>query len=143
MSNADTHPVDRHVGERVRAWRKRRGLTQSGLARSVGVTFQQIQKYESGQNRISASMLVALARSLQVPVLALFDGLREAVGDDGDLARRASFILSSKAASRLLALMASLPLSEQIQIVDSLRELSFELRLAIGSTPSRAPKAQP
>ena len=135
MSDPEIHPVDRHVGEQVRAWRKRRELTQAQLAACVGLTFQQVQKYETGQNRISASMLVDLARSLETPVPAFFEGLPEAAGQDGDLARRASFILSSQAASRILNLLASLPLSAQIRIVDLLRELSFELRAAIGSAP--------
>ncbi|HEY2660386.1 MAG TPA: helix-turn-helix transcriptional regulator [Caulobacteraceae bacterium] len=134
MPNQDIHPVDLHVGEQIRAWRKRRELTQAQLARSVGLTFQQVQKYETGLNRVSASMLVDLARSLEAPVWAFFEGLPEVGGLDGDLARRASLILSSQASSRLLGLLASLPLSAQLRIIDSLRELSFELRAAIGST---------
>ena len=143
MSRSEMHPVDRHVGEQLRVWRKRRGLTQAQLARSVGLTFQQVQKYESGRNRISASMLVELAQSLQAPVLAFFEGLPGMGRRDGDLARRASFILSSPAASRLLKLLADLPLSAQIQIVDDLRSLSLELRTAIGSSPSKSGQGQP
>jgi transcriptional regulator with XRE-family HTH domain len=65
-------PVDVAVGERVRALRQACGLTQGQLGREVGVTFQQIQKYERGANRISASMLVRISRTLDAPLIALF-----------------------------------------------------------------------
>ena len=63
-----THPVDLHVGKRLRARRRLLGLTQETLAKAVDIRFQQIQKYESGANRISASRLWALAKALEVPV---------------------------------------------------------------------------
>ncbi|GAA0627142.1 helix-turn-helix transcriptional regulator [Brevundimonas kwangchunensis] len=65
-------PVDRHVGARIRAERTQAGLTQSQLGAAVGVTFQQIQKYERGANRVSASMLVRTAKALGVSVNCLF-----------------------------------------------------------------------
>jgi transcriptional regulator with XRE-family HTH domain len=72
---ADRHPVDVHVGQAVRWRRKLRGLSQEALARRLGLTFQQVQKYETGANRISASALHAIARTLEVPVSAFFEGL--------------------------------------------------------------------
>jgi transcriptional regulator with XRE-family HTH domain len=65
-------PVDRFVGARIRAERGQAGLTQSQLGAAVGVTFQQIQKYERGANRVSASMLVRTAKALGVSVSCLF-----------------------------------------------------------------------
>lgn len=65
-------PVDRYVGARIRAERTQAGLTQSQLGAAVGVTFQQIQKYERGTNRVSASMLVRAAKALGVSVSCLF-----------------------------------------------------------------------
>jgi len=73
------HPVDVHVGQAVRWRRKLRGLSQQALARRLGLTFQQVQKYETGANRISASALHAIARTLEVPVAAFFEGLPDAV----------------------------------------------------------------
>ena len=70
-----THPVDSHVGKRVRHRRKLLGMTQQELAQTVGIRFQQIQKYESGANRVSASRLWDLSRALQVPVAYFFEGL--------------------------------------------------------------------
>jgi transcriptional regulator with XRE-family HTH domain len=67
------HPVDIHVGTRVRARRTLLGMTQTGLGDAIDVTFQQMQKYEKGTNRISASRLYGLAGALDVPVDYFFD----------------------------------------------------------------------
>ena len=64
-------PIDVAVGARIRLLRKVRGLSQQVLAEAAGVTFQQIQKYESGANRVSASMLTRIAKTLVVPVAEL------------------------------------------------------------------------
>lgn len=69
------HPIDLHVGARLRQRRCLVGMTQQKLADAVGIKFQQIQKYESGANRVSASRLWALAEALEVPVSHFFDGL--------------------------------------------------------------------
>ncbi|RFB04454.1 helix-turn-helix domain-containing protein [Parvularcula marina] len=69
------HPIDLHVGQRLRQRRCLLGMTQQKLAESVGIKFQQIQKYESGANRVSASRLWALAEALEVPVSHFFEGL--------------------------------------------------------------------
>src|SRR5437762_9489871 len=65
-------PVDVAVGARIRLLRKVRGLSQQALAESAGVTFQQIQKYERGANRVSASMLSRIALTLEAPVSEMF-----------------------------------------------------------------------
>ena len=65
-------PVDTYVGDRIRAERIRAGWSQTDLGRAIGVTFQQIQKYERGTNRVSASMLVRSAKALGVAVADLF-----------------------------------------------------------------------
>jgi transcriptional regulator with XRE-family HTH domain len=69
------NPVDLHIGQRVRHRRWLLGMTQQQLALAVGIRFQQIQKYESGANRISASRLWDLARALDMPVSFFFEGL--------------------------------------------------------------------
>ncbi|MCA8889732.1 MAG: helix-turn-helix transcriptional regulator [Parvularculaceae bacterium] len=71
------HPIDLHVGARLRQRRRLLGMTQQKLAESVRIRFQQIQKYESGANRISASRLWSLASALDVPVAFFFEGLDE------------------------------------------------------------------
>ncbi len=69
------HPVDAHVGNRVRLRRTLLGMNQTQLGEALGLTFQQIQKYERGFNRISASRLWQLTEILDVPLLFFFDGL--------------------------------------------------------------------
>lgn len=67
------HPIDVHVGLRVRQRRALLGMTQTDLAKAVGLTFQQVQKYESGFNRVSASRLFEFASVLDVPISHFFD----------------------------------------------------------------------
>ena len=67
-------PVDVLVGRNIRICRLQRGLSQSGLGRQIGVTFQQIQKYENGTNRVGAGRLSDIARVLGVPLATLFEG---------------------------------------------------------------------
>lgn len=69
------HPVDVHVGERVRMRRKMLGMSQETLGLAMGISSQQIQKYERGANRISASKLFQAAGVLSVPISYFFDGL--------------------------------------------------------------------
>ena len=66
-------PIDTQVGLRLRLFRKSQGVTQTALAEQIGVTFQQIQKYESGKNRISPSRLQMVSRALNTPVERFFD----------------------------------------------------------------------
>lgn len=68
-------PVDLHVGTRLRLRRVLLGLSQTQLAESVGLSFQQVQKYERASNRVSASMLYHLAEALDVPIGFFFDGM--------------------------------------------------------------------
>lgn len=69
------HPTDIHVGLRVRQRRALLGMSQTALANAVGLTFQQIQKYERGTNRASAGRLFEFSRVLDVPVSYFFEGL--------------------------------------------------------------------
>lgn len=71
------NPVDRHVGLRIRMRRKSLGMSQERLAEAVGLTFQQIQKYERAANRVSASKLWELAQALETSVPYFFEGLSE------------------------------------------------------------------
>lgn len=72
--------VDTFVGKQIRTRRMERGKSQSDLAGAIGVRFQQIQKYESGVNRVSASRLWAIADALATPIEYFFDGLDDAIG---------------------------------------------------------------
>lgn len=76
MAAAKTpNPIDVHVGERVRMYRIKANLSQDFLGKQLGITFQQIQKYEKGSNRIGASRLQQISEILGVPVASLFENL--------------------------------------------------------------------
>ena len=79
-----TNDIDLHVGKRLRRRRRLLGLTQQQLAESVGIRFQQIQKYECGANRVSASRLFELAESLDVPVQYFYEGLSRRDENSGE-----------------------------------------------------------
>lgn len=68
------HPVDTHVGARVKSRRLMLGLSQEELAKSIGLTFQQVQKYERGTNRISVSRLADISRALKSPIDYFLEG---------------------------------------------------------------------
>jgi len=74
-SPRSANPVDQHVGSRLRLRRQVLGMSQEKLGEALGVTFQQVQKYERGTNRVGASRLWDLARSLNVPVNFFYEGL--------------------------------------------------------------------
>jgi transcriptional regulator with XRE-family HTH domain len=77
------NPVDLHVGARIRMRRKILGVSQERLADDLGLTFQQVQKYERGANRVSASKLYEIARSLQSSVAYFFEGLADPTDLEG------------------------------------------------------------
>jgi transcriptional regulator with XRE-family HTH domain len=74
MSTKAPNPVDRYVGSRVRMRRIMLGMSQEKLGEALGLTFQQVQKYEKGTNRVGASRIQQIAEILQVPVSFLFEG---------------------------------------------------------------------
>lgn len=93
-----SHKVDIHVGERIRARRRSLGMTQEALASAIGLTFQQVQKYERGANRVSASMLYEIAKALNTGIGHFFEGLPATEDPD------AAFDESTVILQRLLAL---------------------------------------
>jgi len=78
LADGQANPIDVHVGARVRLRRTLLGLTQETLGDALGITFQQVQKYERGANRISSSRLWDLSRVLDVPVAFFFDDISDA-----------------------------------------------------------------
>lgn len=98
-------PVDVAVGARIRLLRKLRGMSQQALAEEAGVTFQQIQKYERGANRVSASMLARIAGALNTPVAEMFGETGPASGAVDEVAG----MLAQPGAIDLLRAYAALP----------------------------------
>ena len=115
------HPVDAHVGKRIRHRRWMVGMTQQQLADRVGIKFQQIQKYETGMNRVSASRLWDIAETLGVHIGFFFEGLdekREAVAQvEGDM-------LADKEALELVRSYYAIPEAQRRRLFDLARVLS-------------------
>lgn len=115
------HSVDVHVGQRVRQRRWMVGMTQQQLAQRVGIKFQQIQKYETGTNRISASRLWDIAAVLEVPVAFFFEGLEGQAPDTGE-AR--GDVLTDKEALELVRAYYTIPETQRRRLFDLARVLS-------------------
>ncbi len=113
-------PIDIAVGARIRLLRKVRGLSQQALAEAAGVTFQQIQKYERGSNRVSASMLTRIASALKTPVSEMFG---EGGASSGAIDEVAA-LLSEPGALELLRAYSGLPRgAPRAALVDFVRAL--------------------
>lgn len=120
--------VDRRIGQKVRARRLEITMSQERLAELLGVTFQQVQKYEKGVNRIAASRLFDIARALDVPVAQFFEGISGARGVAEDASE--SFLydtLSTPEGLQLVAMFASIK-SQRIRrrVLDLVRALTDE-----------------
>ncbi len=129
MANA----TDLHVGKRLRRRRRLLGLTQQQLAESIGIRFQQIQKYECGANRVTASRLYELAVALNVPVNYFFEGLQQlatpatpgAPANDRDLI--AADVLSQKETLELIRAYYKLGERPRRRLLDLAKALQDEI----------------
>ncbi|MDO6589221.1 transcriptional regulator [Loktanella sp. D2R18] len=118
------HPVDVHVGKRIRHRRWMNGTTQQQLAENVGIKFQQIQKYETGMNRVSASRLWDIAHVLDVPVSFFFEGLEQEADADAPNGNMPGDILTDKEALELLRSYYAIPENQRRRLFDLARVLS-------------------
>ena len=104
-ANLEARDVDTHVGAQVRRRRMLAGLTQQDVAKVLGVSFQQVQKYENGANRISAGRLFILARILGTDLIEFYDGLDRAPSETASLSttdlKRAENFMRSREGLRL------------------------------------------
>ena len=117
-----THPVDVHVGKRIRHRRWLVGMTQQQLAERVGIKFQQIQKYETGANRVSASRLWDIADALEVPVSFFFEGLEANETESNDSVP--ADILGDKEALDLVRSYYAIPENQRRRLFELARVLS-------------------
>lgn len=119
------HPVDVHVGKRVRHRRWMVGMTQQQLAGKVGIKFQQIQKYETGMNRISASRLWDIAEALDVQVSFFFEGIDAQVDANGpDKTGIPGDILADKEALELIRSYYQIPEGQRRRLFELARAIS-------------------
>lgn len=141
--------TDLHLGRRLRQRRWMLGLTQSQVGERVGIKFQQVQKYETGQNRISASRLWDLARALDVPVSHFYDGLQSAPEDQAATpetpaeidAASVSSVLTDREAVELLRAYFTLPDTPRRRLLEFIR--SFARLEALGGGAEAAPADPP
>ena len=119
-----THHVDVHVGKRVRHRRWLIGMTQQQLAQQVGIKFQQIQKYETGANRISASRLWDIAEALDVPVSFFFEGLEESEKETAGKKSVPADLMGDKEALDLVRSYYAIPENQRRRLFELARVLS-------------------
>ena len=136
--------MDVHVGLRVRLRRKQLGLSQERLAEGLGLTFQQVQKYERGTNRISASKLFEISRILEVPIAYFFEGIDGATHPGTDRYTQAY----NNVIEQMLAEPNGQELAEAFlsirrrSIKKQLAHLIREIAAANASEPSAAPETE-
>lgn len=147
--------VDAHVGQRVRMRRTLLGMSQEKLGEAIGLTFQQVQKYERGSNRISAGTLYRLGQVLDVPVSFFFDCYEDPDSPNRSLARDDNAPLSdsqiSRREARLLRLWRAAPSHVSDELLSLLSSLSPGLReaqdggepIAPGFAEASAPSPRP
>lgn len=129
------HPVDIHVGSRVRLRRNLLGLSQERLAKALGLTFQQVQKYERGTNRVSASRLYEIGQILDVPIAFFFEDM-PAIDDIPSVAAEASAAEEAGLDPTFLSQRESVNLVKayyQIEDVNLRRSLSDLVKAAAAS----------
>lgn len=115
------HPVDVHVGKRIRHRRWMVGMTQQQLADKVGIKFQQIQKYETGMNRVSASRLWDIAEALEVQISFFFEGLS---GEGKPAREMAADLMADKEALALVRSYYAIPEAQRRRLFELAKVLS-------------------
>ncbi|MEM8570674.1 MAG: helix-turn-helix transcriptional regulator [Pseudomonadota bacterium] len=121
------HPVDVHVGKRVRHRRWMVGMTQQQLGDIVGIKFQQIQKYETGMNRISASRLWDIAQALDVSISFFFEGFEDEAVEEVSFSApdiQRGDLLADKEALELVRSYYAIPETQRRRLFDLARVLS-------------------
>jgi transcriptional regulator with XRE-family HTH domain len=134
MAKKAPNPIDRHVGSRVRMRRMMLGMSQEKLGDALGLTFQQVQKYEKGTNRIGASRLQQISHILQVPVAFFFEGAPHVPGVSGPFemdsapspAYVADFLATSDGLSLTKAFMRIPDAKLRRRIVDLVEQIAGE-----------------
>ena len=131
MAKKAPNPIDKHVGSRVRMRRMMLSMSQEKLGDALGLTFQQVQKYEKGTNRIGASRLQQISHILQVPVAFFFEGAPNMPGQSSDGLREApspayvsDFLATSEGLALTKAFMRIKEPKLRRRVVDLVKEIS-------------------
>jgi transcriptional regulator with XRE-family HTH domain len=132
MTKKAPNPTDKHVGSRVRMRRMMLGMSQEKLGDALSLTFQQVQKYEKGTNRIGASRLQQIAHFLQVPVSFFFEGAPDISGTAGEMSEAPSpayvsdFLATSDGLALTKAFMRIKDAKLRRRIVDLVSQIAGE-----------------
>lgn len=118
------HPVDVYVGKRIRQRRWMVGMTQQQLAEKVGIKFQQIQKYETGMNRVSASRLWDISMAMDVTISYFFEGLDDGKTKSAKDAPMQGDLVADKEALELIRSYYAMPEKQRKRLFDLARVLS-------------------
>jgi transcriptional regulator with XRE-family HTH domain len=130
MSTKAPNPVDKYVGSRVRMRRIMLGMSQEKLGEALGLTFQQVQKYEKGTNRVGASRIKQISEILQVPVSFLFEGgptgitSAEGAGDDASPSYSSDFLATSEGLALTRAFTSIADTKLRRSIVDLVEQIA-------------------
>ncbi len=124
--DSSPHPIDITVGARIVSQRLVKRMTQTDLANSIGVSFQQVQKYERGSNRVSASRLWRISEALNVPMTYFFDGVTTDAGAPREERPMTPW------ARELMALEKNLPASARKLVLNMARQLAERETAASG-----------
>jgi transcriptional regulator with XRE-family HTH domain len=135
MAKKAPNPIDKHVGSRVRMRRMMLSMSQEKLGNSLGLTFQQVQKYEKGTNRIGASRLQQISHILQVPVAFFFEGAptvgtsrSEGLGEAPSPAYVSDFLATSDGLALTKAFMRISDSKLRRRIVDLVEQIAADKR---------------
>jgi transcriptional regulator with XRE-family HTH domain len=139
------HPLDVALGRNIRLRRKSLGMSQSALGEAVGLTFQQVQKYERGKNRVSFSKLAGIAGALQCRISDLIDGLEE--GGEAQFSDDRGVLLGETGALELLQCYAQVRSPKLRRAIISLAkglsdQADVEEAEAAAAEPARAPRRE-
>ena len=124
MARKHPNPTDRHVGQRVRMRRLQLGMSQEKLADQLGLTFQQVQKYEKGTNRIGASRLLQISLITGVPVAFFFEGLPGGAKSSSGQEVVDAFLASNDGLDLIKAFMAITRQSTKRKLVQLVEEIA-------------------
>ena len=144
------HPIDVHVGRRLKLRRSLKGMSQERLGELLGLTFQQVQKYERGANRIGSSRLYEIAAIVEAPVSWFFDGLTgraEGAAPAGLAEGAAAFDPEGRAPPRATAEVSPVQTREALEMVRAFNRIGdahvrrrlFELTKALAALTYRGP----
>jgi len=115
-------PIDIKVGQRIRMARLEKGLAQEDVAEALGVTFQQVQKYEKGVNRVSVGRLAQIAAAIGIDVMTLLDDATSAASSSG-IAGESLSLMQKSTTIRMLRLFLRLDTTQQRKVIDLLESM--------------------